>query len=237
MASSQATSERERRFAYQFLRYLGANLTNQYLYYAVIAWMRKESGTTYIGNNPFNLRPGKDDAKYRSGVRKSKRKNGGYFSVYPSLTAAARATAQRLIRAGSDYRKYNSIVNIARRQTKDEEGQAWDFLAALALSKWSSDHYGTGKAVTVKTYDKAKNALVPIWAGLVNYAAKHRLKNLVPLDAAKPWDAPAKKPAKPKPAPPKANDRLPSQARPNFLEPYDAYGFYEARRRPTPVLE
>ena len=84
---------KERRFAESFLRYMGADIRNIYLVTAVIAWMRQESGQTYLGNNPFNLRPGGDE-KFRSGVRKTKNGNG-YFSVYPSLEAAARAGTPR----------------------------------------------------------------------------------------------------------------------------------------------
>jgi hypothetical protein len=59
----------ELRFAQLFLRALHANERNSYLILAVVAWLRSESGTNYIGNNPLNLRPGADDARYRSGPR------------------------------------------------------------------------------------------------------------------------------------------------------------------------
>lgn len=119
-----------------FLKYLKADYHNKDLIYAVIAWMRQESGAfkNIIGNNPFNLRPGKDiDPDLIAGVRKGK---VGYFLVFKSLEAGLIATAQRLLRAGDDWRDYGLIVRAFR------SGRVFDAIAAISLSAWNPAHYG-----------------------------------------------------------------------------------------------
>jgi hypothetical protein len=216
----------ELRFAQLFLRALHANERNSYLILAVVAWLRSESGTNYIGNNPLNLRPGADDARYRSGVRKTLNGNG-YFSVYSSLEKAAKASANRILRAGNDYRGYGLIVRAAQRKagtsTASEQGQAIDFLTALALSKWDAGHYGTGKNVRPETYDGRKNKLIKVWAGLTGQSFT------LPQDPPKP----AKKKKKAIPRQPRAT--VHENIEYNYLKPYAAFQFYEERHRAEPT--
>lgn len=119
-----------------FLRELGANENNAAMRLAVRAWLKMESGNAIIGNNPWNNRPGNDDADYRSGTRTSINGNG-VFSVYPTIEAGTKAAAQRLLRAGNDWRRYDRIVTAAR------QGNPINFLNALAASAWDAGRYGT----------------------------------------------------------------------------------------------
>lgn len=124
--------------AQAFLKTIGASPTNTDLIYAVISWMRQESGSlkNVIGNNPFNLRPGKDiDENLIAGIRKSKNGNG-YFLIFKSLQAGLIATAQRLLRAGNDWRGYGLVVRALR------AGSSLDFITAISLSAWDASHYG-----------------------------------------------------------------------------------------------
>lgn len=132
-----------------FLRELGAPDT-QPMRLAVIAWMRAESGSTIIGNNPWNLRPGADDAAYRSGTRTSINGNG-QFSVYPTAQAGAAAAAHRLVAAGHDWRAYDVPVKAARK------GDPIGFLNGIAHSAWDASRYGT---------KSGPNKLLGIYAGL-----------------------------------------------------------------------
>jgi hypothetical protein len=118
---------------------------------AVIAWLRAESGGHIIGNNPWNSRPGADDADLRIGTRTSLNGNGK-FSIYRTPEDGARAAARRLVRAGHDWRHYDAIVAAARRD--DPIG----FLNALARSAWDAGKYGTKNGGT--------NKLVTIYHGI-----------------------------------------------------------------------
>lgn len=135
---SQVAVVAEVKAAQAFLKAIGASPTNTDLIYAVVSWMRAESGSiqNIIGNNPFNLRPGKDiDEKLIAGIRTSKNGNG-QFLIFTSLAAGLIATAQRLLRAGTDWRHYNLIIAEARR------GNAVGVIEAISLSAWDASHYG-----------------------------------------------------------------------------------------------
>lgn len=135
---SQVALVAEVKAAQAFLKAIGASPTNTDLIYAVIAWMRQESGSlkNVIGNNPFNLRPGKDiDEKLIAGIRQSKKGNG-QFLIFKSLDAGLIATAQRLLRAGNDWRGYGLVVRALR------HGSSLDFITAISLSAWDASHYG-----------------------------------------------------------------------------------------------
>lgn len=221
-------------FAYRFLHYLTKSATsNLYLLLAVVAWMRKESGGRPIGNNFLNLRPGPDDAKFRSGIRLGR---VGHFSVYKSLDAAAHAAANRLLGASkTDYRGYYAIVRDAQRVPKteaDKVTQALDFIGHIALSKWSSDHYGLGKKPTVATYNIAHNSLFPILQAFSQYYSGHKF--VLPKAAYTDPVKPKAKVAKPKPAP--HETRFQPPAPPSFIDPYGSFKFYEARRTPMVTM-
>lgn len=224
--------EFEVRFARAFLKYTKANEHNTYLLLAVIAWLRSESGTKYIGNNPLNLRPGNDIARYMSGTRKGP---VGYFATFKNLDDAARATARRLEVVGS-WAGYKPILAAARRGTGQDGGvtQAVDFLMAIAMSKWSADHYGWSPAkegywktrllpngqtetIWVPPQPEGKNKLLSVWSGLTGQSLP------------KEWFTdPIKEEKKViKPQQPRALDHvLPP---PNYLQPYGASRFYSAR--------
>jgi len=213
-------------FAQAFLKQLGGDYNNIYLITAVVAWMRQESGglSKVIGNNPFNLRPGRDDLRFRSGTRKSKNGNG-FFSVYASLAKGAQAAANRLISAGSDYRGYNDIVSAARgnysKQPGDQALQARDFLKAIAMSKWNASHYGaldiTGppdERHYGEEYHEDANHLIMLWrkfTGLTFPAVKN----------------PMPKPPRNRPKPQKS--LIMALPLGNYIKPYAARTFFEQR--------
>lgn len=149
MAKPKVTKA-EVKFAQAFIRAARGNSANGYLLLAVIAWMRAESGQRYIGNNPFNLRPGSDIAEFMSGKRKGP---VGYFAVFPNLSAAAKATVARLLRVGA-WAGYRPIIAALRDRPKKSKyaDQAYLFLLNVAKSKWSSTHYGYRPYVPEHTY-------------------------------------------------------------------------------------
>lgn len=222
--------EQEVRFARAFLHALHANETNGYLLLAVIAWMRSESGTKYIGNNPLNLRPGKDIAPWASGSRKG---SVGYFATFRTLDDAAKATAARLLKAGNDYRGYALVVKAAQRASSGggQVTQAVDFMNALALSKWSAGHYGTYFLVYdphideyKHKWDLSRNGIIKVWVGLTGMK--------IPPS----WFTDVVQPPKP-PPPPRPKPPRPSQPRSlqhvnpkgEYIDPYAAQRFYRER--------
>lgn len=198
--------------AQAFLKALGAPWHNTDLIYAVVAWMRSESGaiTNVIGNNPFNLRPGKDiDADLIAGIRKT-RNNNGYFLVFKSLEAGLIATAQRLMRAGHDWRKYDAIVNAFK------EGHAVEALNAIALSAWNVSHYG------YDSKDPATNHIYLIYARFTG------------LQLPKPTSTKPK--PKPQPKPQRPRDlNAPIVVR-NYIDPHHAGEFYRAKHKHSNIL-
>ena len=232
--SNSKTKAAETTFAQAFIKQLGGDINNVYLITAVVAWMRQESGglSKVVGNNPFNLRPGRDDARFRSGTRKSKKGNGT-FSVYASLAKGAQAAANRLISAGSDYRGYDAIVAAARgkysQRVEDQQKQARDFLKGVAMSKWDASHYGAiihqkiedGRYEDI--YQESWNHLIKVWQNIPGV-------NWVPV-AVKP--PPVKQPPKPPPRPAVQLAINPALGVGNYIKPYAARTFYEQRH---PVL-
>lgn len=207
---ANVANEREVAAAQAFLRFLGANWRSNLLIIAVVAWMRQESGglSHVIGNNPFNLRPGADDAMYRSGIRKSKNGNG-HFSVYATLENGLVATANRLLKAGNDWRGYGLIVRAAR------AGSPVDFLTAIALSAWDAGHYGLPK----------DNHLLRVYASFTG------LKLPAPKSTEpKPTKAARKIP----PAP--AVLRAPNLEM-HYLDGYDSGRFYRERHKSDDILQ
>jgi len=212
----------ETRFALAFLKALGASTTNLYLVTAVVAWLRAESGHTYIGNNPFNIRK----SALENGFRMARNGNGR-FSTFASLEIGAKATIQLLVGAGHDYRGYWRIVAAARRGVNaklkgDNVTQGFDFLAAIAMSKWSGQNYGA------KDGDPAHNRLVAVWRTITGTSA---------IPAEKKKAAPAKQKKK-VPIPKEVPKGPPWHPEEHyaFLQPYAAKAFYESRNKPVPTL-
>lgn len=198
--------------AIAFLQYLHADWHNNYLILAVVAWLHAESGglKNVIGNNPFNLRPGKDDLKFRSGIRRSKKGNG-YFSVYKSMEAGFRAAANRLLTLRAKY-GYGLIVTSAQavrgNTAAEQQSVAQDFLYAIALSAWDASHYG------ITNNDPTTSHLYRIWITFTG------------LDLPNPKQ-PKRRP--PTPAPKPLPVIQPPNLRAHFPDPYDALRFYRGR--------
>jgi len=227
--SSMKAKAAEVGFAQAFLKQLGGDYNNVYLITAVVAWMRQESGglSKVIGNNPFNLRPGKDDERFRSGTRKTRNGNG-FFSVYSSLAKGAQAAANRLLSAGADYRGYAAIVAATRgnysKVQADQALQARDFLKAIALSKWNASHYGAIRVTPTRTgdpthktwtaYDENKNHLILLWRSFTGLSFP-----------------PVKNPApeQPRNRPQPQKSLIMSLPRGNYIKPYAARTFFEQR--------
>lgn len=121
-----------------FLREVGAPDTPM-MRKAVIAWLRKESGSNIIGANPWNISLA---AARGTGVsicgERTHSRTGQKFAVYCNVTDGTKAAA-RLLQSGlrpGDTRGYGGVIEGAR------SGDPLRFLDALARSKWSADRYG-----------------------------------------------------------------------------------------------
>jgi hypothetical protein len=210
MAAPKVT-EREVRFARSFLKYGKFNQQNTYLLLAVIAWMRAEVGVNmkfmYNKNNPFNIRKSRFAYAYR-------RTNGnGSFAMFSSLDVAAKATVA-FLSENATFGKYGPILAAGRRGASGDkalQSQAIDFLTAIAMSKWSSDHYGSADG------NIATNRIIKLWAGITGQ----------PIPAA--WFQDTKKVVKRKviPRQPRALQHVLPET--NYLQPYAAANFYDER--------
>lgn len=128
----------EATLASAFLKKLGAPDT-PLMRKAVIAWMRHESGSTIIGNNPFNLRPSAAAASGVATVGSRHSVSSGDFAVFATPQDGAAAAAGLLLSGGNDWRGYGGVVKSARK------GDPIGFLDALARSAWSGSRYGGPK--------------------------------------------------------------------------------------------
>lgn len=108
----------------------GGNPNDKGIVRAIAIWIAYESGTRILSNNPWNLRPGHDYSTCSRGTD-----NKG-FTVFCTWQDGVKATSQRLSK--DDYRGYRPVYDAIR------QGRPLAFFAALARSKWSSDHYGGG---------------------------------------------------------------------------------------------
>jgi len=208
---------KEATFARAFLRYFGVGVTNTLLMTAIVAWMRAESGSTIIGNNPFNIRRSKFAIGYRRGPV-------GSFAVFKDLATAAKATAYFLQNnKGNGYDriiaaiKYEAKAGAGKTLEQARATQGYDVLAAIALSKWSSTHYGIGLKPTLESYDYTKNRLVKVWYTVAGIPALPAEVKTVKAKAPKP-QAPA----------PLDYHEIPYA----FLDGGAAKAFYDARNKP-----
>jgi len=245
--AARKPSSNEIRFAYWVLRALGGNVNNMYLLLAIVAWVRKEGGVVNRHNNPLNLRPGSDDAQWRIGTWKGA---VGYFSIYKSLQDGAKATAARLKHVGA-WAGYKPVISAAMRQMPNDVAktgwtdlsgkqvfgdaavaawqveQATDFLYAIALSKWSSDHYGYGKKPNqhmslAELFNK--NKIIPIWQGLLGF------KVTIPADS----ETMLKEKPPPYPHQPRTlAHNIPTR---DYIDPYGSYSWYSDRHESPPVV-
>lgn len=230
MSSANRLKEREVRFARALLHALHANETNGYLLLAIIAWVRGESGASWKGNNPLNL------------------KLGGRRLTFRTYAAAATATARFL--AHSKKADMRLITRIARRSahsTSEQVAQARDVLMAVALSSWGGPkHYGLAQWIDpaghwalegddsrdrvwfdppghwVMGTDPTKNQLLAVWVAMTGQS--------IPRS----WFVDTLPPPPPPPAPkqPFRQDRTLENRFPkgDYIEPYHSREFYEARQ-------
>lgn len=204
-------TEREVRFARSFLKYGKFNEQNTYLLLAVIAWMRAEIGVDmkfmYNQNNPFNIRK----SRFASGYRQT---NGnGSFAKFATLDIAAKATVAFLSEnAGVGH--YSPILAAARRGNGSDKGvtQAIDFLTAIAMSKWSADHYGAADGNTTH------NRIIKLWSGITGASIPTK------------WYKDTVKVVKKRKVPRQPRALEHTIPKVDYLSPYAAAQFYDAVR-------
>jgi hypothetical protein len=210
----------EVRFAYWLLSYLHANSRNSYLLLAIIAWVRAASGSAsgrYAGNNPLKMLV------------------AGRVAAFSTLQAAARAIAKRLL-TSSDYRLVRTVVQRDEASEKEQATQAMDFLQAVAMSKWDRNHYDAGSFIKTLNpeapykfiFDNSKNALIAVWSKMLGK------KFTIPADVLPQPKPPA--PPKPAPQPRQADRRIPTVQQNEYIQPYAAREFLEARWQPLVPL-
>lgn len=199
-----------------FLGYLQKNYARSinprdtYLIAAVAAWFRQESGSLsrVIGNNPFNIRPGMVTFM-ASGLRTTAR--NGSFLTFSSMANGFRAAAYLLMHASKTY-GYQTALNALKRGGNDA---AVNFLAALAMSSWSSDHYGAAN-----------------WVEAFQANQNHLLRNYVGITGVQLANPDRKERAKARPAPPPLpRDLKYLEPKPRYLDPWAAGSLYRHRRR------
>lgn len=202
-----------------FLGYLHRNYSKQInandnlLIAAVGAWLYQESGglRNVIGNNPFNIR----DSPLQSGSRQTKNGNG-HFAVFASIAKGFEAAAYLLMHGGhgsgskdQDLYGYRLILNALKNGGNQA---AYDFMAALAMSKWDAGHYG------VKDWQDAyskHNHLVAVY------------RSITGLQLQDPH--PKAKKVKPRPQLPRDFNYNPTVR--SYIDPYVARDRYAARHK------
>lgn len=120
----------EQNVAQFFLEKLGADKSED-MEKAVVSWMRQESGSHIVRNNPWNIR----DLEWNGET--FPKVNG--FDQFPDLGTGIGGTAFLLTyyTEHPDYRGYAKVVEAAK------AGDAIGFLNALASSMWDAGRYGT----------------------------------------------------------------------------------------------
>lgn len=199
MARQLLVTEKQVRFAREFLRAINGNQNNGYLLLAVIAWLKLD-------------------------------KDVRHFFGFSDYKAGARALARVLLFNPNAKKKgYRTIVAAlrgSRKDQRDENGkliagsgaalQARDFLAALAVSRFSKSHYGSIDG------NEATNRLIKKWVHLTTGKA---LPDQWFIDTIT-----VKRPPKQKKEPPRQpRATLNVMPRPEYLQPYAARSFYEDR--------
>lgn len=119
----------EKDLATRFLHDIKAPISNKMLK-AVASWMRQESGSHIVRNNPWNLTSFKGMTGFQ--------RYDGAFAVFDNLTDGIQSTATGLMEfPPTDFRGYAQIVAAARK------GDALYFMQCLAQSHWDAARYGT----------------------------------------------------------------------------------------------
>jgi hypothetical protein len=168
------TTASERAMGRAFLQLLGATYSSR-MAYAIVAWVRAETGRTIIGNNPWNQHhgPACSPATLANVKVGGKRIPHSHYlkpdptfpglignrwagpsdtnvAIYATIADGMRQSAENLLRGQHDtWTGYWPVVLAAR--SNDPKG----FMDALAASKWAADKYGTkngGQNRIVKIY-------------------------------------------------------------------------------------
>lgn len=201
-------SRREVELAKMFLRAVGAKANNGQLILAVAAWVHVNwKGLRNVrGNNPFMVRAGIAGAsKYGQGTFLYK---GVYYVKYRSVAQAVKGAAY--IFKVSQGNQFLPGVYAALRALR--KGRAVDFLAGLALTDWSATHYGLSEQDLKDNVGTTVNPLLKAFS-----SSTYILPAVVV--------PPPKRPPAPKPPRAMTND-IPRR---DYIEPYHALHWYEAR--------
>lgn len=201
-----------------FLQYLHDHFSRRinpkdpFLIAAVYAWWMQE-GLGSLGNNPFNIRNSPMAVSYR------RTSGNGKFAVFASLSKGFEAAAYLLMHGGwgtgvKDADRYGYRLAIRGMMKGGNQG-AVDFLAAMAMSKWSADHYGAD--TWPEAYDPKKN---------------HLLRNYTSIGGVQ---ATNPNPPKPKPIPQLPRDFNYKVVVRDYLDPWAVKALYE-RRHSTPKV-
>lgn len=209
-------SEREVRLARSFIKAIGGNQTNGYLLLAVIAWQRAMT---------------KSHETFWKSLSK-------YTPVRAGQLLANRLARKATLLPG----QYKGLFQALRRSAKTQSGQvmqARDFMLIIQKSNWNKDHYGykpykagywltrelpNGKTETIWVAEQQEyDPLAIIWSKLTG----HNIPKAYFVDGT--TTSTPVQPKAPKPRPQQPRSLLHVQPEPNYLQPYAARHFYEAR--------
>ena len=181
------TTASERAMARAFMKLISAPYSSR-VGYAIIAWVRSETGRTIVGNNPWNQHAGPACPPTAGSMVKcngrlvphSQRITNGFdpclignryagtgdrnVAIYSSIACGLQTSADNLLSGLSPQRawtKYDHVVIAARKN--DPKG----FMDALASSAWAADRYGTkngGPNRLIKVYREIVAGLGPWYA-------------------------------------------------------------------------
>jgi hypothetical protein len=201
-------SAAEVRLAKQFLKAVGANPNNGQLILAVAAWVHVnfKSLANVRGHNPFLVRAGIAGAsKYGQGTFQYK---GVWYVKYRSIAEAIKGAAYIFkVSKGNQF-----LPGIYATLQALKHGRAVDFLAGLASSDWSSTHYGLSDADVEKNAGTTVNPLLRAYSNST-YVLPTRTVT----------------PPKPPPAPKPVRFMVNDVPRREYIQPYHALHWYEAR--------
>jgi hypothetical protein len=211
-------SEREVRLARSFIKATGGNATNGYLLLAVIAWQRAMTRS--------------HDTFYKS------------LSKYAAVQAGQLLAARLKRKTQLDAKHYQGILASLRRHASGDVAtvkQARDFMLSIQLSEWDKEHYGYKAEVREGYWKKVwtevdgkgyfkdtwfpptpeYNPLAIIWQKMTG----HNIPKQYFVDKGVTVIQPKAKP----PPPRQPRSLIHVLPKPDYIQPYGARTFYEAR--------
>lgn len=173
------TTASERAMARAFMLLIGAPYSSR-VGYAIIAWVRSETGRTIVGNNPWNQHAGPPCSSIAGSVVKCNGRlvphsqriasaepclignryagpSDRNVAIYSSIGCGLQTSADNLLSGFNPRRAwtgYDHVVVAARKN--DPRG----FMEALAASAWAADRYGTKNG--------GENRLIKVYQGIVS---------------------------------------------------------------------